>query len=148
VSFLLELEDLEPAVGDRPYTIREEVIEDYPGHYVSDKDAIYGVYDYDSGKKLPNTSRHVTRCIHEKLLFTMKMGPYNYISSTYDGRHGRCSANEFYLYLSNLSSMLVHFTNITGSEETALRLLADLPCSFSPQKTSNTIFPSSWIGWW
>ena len=135
--FLLELDDLEPAVGDRACPIREEVVEDYPGHYVSDKDAIYGVYDYDSGKKLPKTSRRVTRCIHEKLLFTMKMGPYNYISSTYDGRHGRCNANEFYQYISYLSSILDFFQKKTGSEGDALHLLSHFPCPFPKKEISN-----------
>lgn len=96
--FLLELENLtpifEPCVSDEEY-----LVEDVPAHYVSAQFAQYGVYDYDTGLPLPEGYRIVYRYTKGKFLIVMKAGPYNMINSTYDGRHGDCSCDEFRDYI-------------------------------------------------
>ena len=129
--FLLELEDLPIAVGDDITQHMEFVVEDFPGHYTSAKDAIYGVYDYDSGEKLPDGFKIVNRCIHEKLLITMKMGPYNYILSTYDGRHANCSTDVFFTYISTLSSAFSSLRTILRSDEKALAIISKVDNPFN-----------------
>lgn len=135
--FLIELVDLEPVVGDNCTQYMEEVTEDYPGHYVSSLDSVYGVYDYDSGEPLPPGYRTVSRCLHEKLLITMKSGPYNHIQSVYDGRHGNYSSDVFYKYLCKLSSIFKEIKTKVSSDEDAMDILSNLvsksQCS-SPQK--------------
>lgn len=96
--FLLELDELEPILGET--TISSEfVVEDYPGHYVSAQYAQYGVYDYDKGNKLPKGFKLVERYLRGKFLIVLKRGPYNSIRATYDGRHGDCSNTDFREYL-------------------------------------------------
>ena len=96
--FLLELDNLppifEPCVSDEEY-----LVEDVPAHYVSAQFAQYGVYDYDTGLPLPEGYRIVYRYTKGKFLIVMKAGPYNMINSTYDGRHGDCSCDEFRDYI-------------------------------------------------
>lgn len=96
--FLLELDNLppifEPCVSDEEY-----LVEDVPAHYVSAQFAQYGVYDYDTGLPLPEGYRIVYRYTKGKFLIVMKAGPYNMINSTYDGRHGDCSCDEFRNYI-------------------------------------------------
>lgn len=96
--FLLELDNLppifEPCVSDEEY-----LVEDVPAHYVPAQFARYGVYDYDTGLPLPEGYRIVYRYTKGKFLIVMKSGPYNKISSTYDGRHGDCSCDEFREYI-------------------------------------------------
>lgn len=135
--FLIELVDLAPVVGDNCTQYREEVTEDYPGHYVSSLDSIYGVYDYDSGEPLPPGHRTVSRCLHEKLLITMKIGPYNHIQSVYDGRHGNCSSDAFYKYLCRLSSIFKKIKMEVSSDEEAMDILSNYVAKNqfpSPQK--------------
>lgn len=95
--FLLETENLAPVLSvennDGWY---ESVVEDVPGHYVVADDACYGVYDYDSGKPLPEGWMCAERVLQGKFLFVMKLGHYNHISATYDARHCHCSEQEFY----------------------------------------------------
>lgn len=99
--FLLELDNLPPicesCVGDE-----ECLVEDVPAHYVSAKSAQYGVYDYDTGIPLPEGYQIVYRYTKGKFLIVMKAGPYNMIHSTYDGRHGDCSCDEFRSYMNRL----------------------------------------------
>ena len=96
--FLLELDNLppifEPCVSDE-----ERLVEDVPAHYVSAQFAQYGVYDYDTGLPLPEGYRIVYRYTKGKFLIVMKAGPYNMINSTYDGRHGDCSCDDFRDYI-------------------------------------------------
>lgn len=94
--FLLEIGKLAPVIGKgNLYGQQEVLVEDFSGHYVSARDAQYGVYDYDSGEKLPNGFRKVFRCMEGSFLFVMKNGFYNSIGETYDGRHGNCHPIEF-----------------------------------------------------
>jgi len=93
--FLLELEKQEVVVGTQVSEFEECVVEDEPNHYVSAVDACYGVYDYDSGKPLPQIAKVINRRLDGKFLIVLKLGPYNGIVETYDGRHGNCSNIEF-----------------------------------------------------
>lgn len=99
--FLLELDELSPIL-DAPFLNYEFLVEDVPAHYVSAEYAQYGVYDYDSGESFPNGYKIVHRYLHGKILIVLKNGPYNQIPSTYDGRHGLCSNNEFRKYIDYL----------------------------------------------
>lgn len=99
--FLLELDELEPILSDdksndHPF---EFLVEDIPGNYVSAKDEMYGVYDYDTGEKLPEGWKSVRRCYGGKFLICLKYGPYNSIRATYDGRHTQCSSQQFRYYI-------------------------------------------------
>lgn len=99
--FLLELDELQPILGetDRFY---EELVEDYPAHYVSAQYAQYGVYDYDKGNKLPEGAKSVFRYLRGKFLIVFKFGPYNSITATYDGRHGDCNSTQFREYIDHI----------------------------------------------
>ena len=99
--FLLELDEVDPilALGITEY---EPLVEDAPGHYVSAEFEPYKVYDYNSGKPLPEDYRMVYRYLRGKMLFVVKNGPYNAINGTYDGRHGLCSHDEFRKYTQKL----------------------------------------------
>ena len=99
--FLLELDNLDPIFEPCP-SDEEYLVEDTPAHYVSAQFVQYGVYDYDTGVPLPKGYRVVYRYTKGKFLITMKAGPYNMISPTYDGRHGDCSCDEFRKYISSL----------------------------------------------
>lgn len=99
--FLLELEEIEPILSD-PHFGYEILVEDKPAHYVSAQDAQYGVYDYDTGVPLPTESRMVRRFTKGKFLIVLKSGPYNAISSTYDGRHGEYDNISFRKYIESL----------------------------------------------
>jgi serine/threonine protein kinase len=97
--FLLEVENNSPILGNDHEGCEEELVEDIPGHYVSDIDAIYGVYDYESGKKLPEGWRRVSRFTSGKFLILPKLGPYNQTNNTYDGRHNNCTKDELRSYI-------------------------------------------------
>ncbi len=114
--FLLELDTLQPIIEKDKEISYERLVEDYPGHYVSAEYAQYGVYDYDSGEKLPSNYKVVSRYLNGKLLIVLKNGPYNRISSTYDGRHGMCSNTEFRDYISKLIE-LVECLKLEGIDE-------------------------------
>lgn len=139
--FLLELNVLTFAVEDDKKQNIEIVVEDTPGHYVSAKDAMYGIYDYETGKKLPEGYKIVNRCIREKLLFVMKTGPYNSISATYDGRHGDCSSEEFFHYVNNL------LTDISAKIKQGIKefeILSSISKQGNPFKKDNVnLIPSS-----
>lgn len=124
---LLECDELSPIIrGDFDYEI---LVEDRPANYVSAQYAQYGVYDYDTGEPLPVGYKVVARYHKGKLLFVLKSGPYNHISSTYDGRHGQYTSEQFREYISNLiqsksiktksSSVKQHKTNaeVKGLQE-------------------------------
>ncbi|SLJ92140.1 MULTISPECIES: protein kinase domain-containing protein [unclassified Paenibacillus] len=99
--FLLELDELVPIIFDYASSY-EYLVEDYPGSYVSADYSQYGVYDYDSGKPLPDNYKLVSRYIRGKFLIVLKNGPYNAISATYDGRHGDCNNDRFREYISKI----------------------------------------------
>lgn len=83
----------------------ETLVELRPGYYKYIKDADYGVYDYDTGEKLPDGWRWVRRHLEGAFLIVMKTGYYNGISATYDGRHGQCSNFEFRKYIESLEKV-------------------------------------------
>lgn len=99
--FLLEFDELDPVFKGKDVDT-EYLVEDYPGHYVSAKYEQYGVYDYDTGEVLPDGYEVVYRYLRGSFLIVMKQGPYNGISSTYDGRHADCSPDKFREYIKSL----------------------------------------------
>ncbi len=100
--FLLELKEAQPIVNTMVSNYEECVCEDKPGNYVSAVDYEYGVYDYDSGIKLPPDAKIIHRCLKGNFLFIPKYGPYNSITSADDGRYASCSHDEFRDYIDNL----------------------------------------------
>jgi hypothetical protein len=56
------------------------------------------------GKQLPDNYKVVNRYLKGKFLIILKSGPYNKINSTYDGRHGMCSSDEFRSYIGRFNS--------------------------------------------
>lgn len=103
--FLLEAEQMEPVVGVEVDEYYEQVVEDTPGHFVSAVDAVYGVYDYESGVKFPKGAKLIERCLKGKFLIVLKQGPYNQISQMDDGRHNNCSVTEFREYVDTLQKI-------------------------------------------
>ncbi len=99
--FLIEFSEIEPIVSENVYK-EERLIEDTPGHYINCPDAIYGVYDYETGVPLPKDFKFVCRSYSGKLLIVMKNSPYNQIHATYDGRHGKTSSDNFRSYVNHL----------------------------------------------
>lgn len=95
--FLLEAAPLNPIFSGASES--EMLVEDYPGHYVDATDAVYGVYNYDTGKELPKGYRIVERYLKGKFLIVSKMGLYNQMPGTYDGRHSLMNDNEFNHYI-------------------------------------------------
>ena len=97
--FLLELEDLSVVNEKNENVDCESLVEDTPGHYVDASCANYGVYNYDSGERLPDGYRVIKRYLHGKMLIVLKSGLYNKIQGTYDGRHGQFSSEGFRAYV-------------------------------------------------
>ena len=116
--FLLEAAPLSPIFSSMHES--EILIEDYPGHYVDATDSVYGVYDYDTGKKLPKGYRLVERYLKGKFLIVSKMGLYNQMTGTYDGRHSLMNDNEFRHYILRLQERLNELINKGYSEEKVL----------------------------
>lgn len=100
--FLLSFDELDPILQKSEGRDREYLVEDTPGHYVSAQYAHYGVYDYDTGVKLPDGYKLVNRYYGGKFLIVSKNSPYNMINATYDGRHGMCSGEVFRNYIRSL----------------------------------------------
>jgi Serine/threonine protein kinase len=117
--FLLELNELYPILNksDLPY---EYLVEDTPGNYVSAEGAQYGIYDYDSGKPLPEGYKTISRYLNGKFLIVLKDGPYNGIPATYDGRHGLCSNGEFREYVDYLIKVFNQLKDLGMDEESIL----------------------------
>ena len=99
--FLLRLDRLEPVVYQESEE-EEVVVEDTPGHYIKSDTFQYGVYDYDTGEPFPQGARLVSRLLKGCILVVMKIGPYNHIQNTYDGRHSLVRPDEFRSYIENL----------------------------------------------
>lgn len=134
--FLLETGSLPVVVGDQMNKYREVVVEDIPGHFVSAKDAEYGVYDYETGRKLPSGYKIINRYLEGKFLIVPKAGPYNHILTTDDGRHSRCSAEEFREHIKNLQRDSVSKSIETG-ENTFSRSPAQRLQDSDTSKTAN-----------
>lgn len=122
--FLLEATPLNSILGDTTEEGYERLVEDKsnPVHYVSAADAQYGVYDYDSGDKLPDGYKVVYRYTTGKFLMVLKNGPYNQISGTYDGRHGMCNECEFRKYIESLADVTERLEQQGYKKEEILRL--------------------------
>lgn len=99
--FYLELSELTPVLTQ---DIEEELIEDVPGHYVDATYASHGVYDYESGKPLPEGWKQVIRVCKGAFLVVSKGGFYNSITPTDDGRHELFSEADFFEYISNIKN--------------------------------------------
>ena len=132
--FLLELEELEPAVGDNFDEYSEDVVEDKPGHYVSATDFVYGVYDYDTEVPLPAGARLMTRFLRGKLLIVLKLGPYNFINESTDGRHANCTSDEFKKYIASLETAYQMKSNLPDDTWRKLRRTLIDCCPFKPKK--------------
>lgn len=141
--FMLEAEQLEPAVGTEMDEWAEEVVEDGNGKLVSAVDAMYGVYDYDTGEKLPKGSKLITRCLKGKFLILLKQGPYNMIPQMDDGRHANCESGEFRKYIEQLEKLFI--LNKFVEKGTWRKMLGHVVdhCPFKPVRemvdTSNVI---------
>jgi len=96
--YLLEIEKVEPIFHSSEDGI-EVLTEDTPGHYVKSDDFMYGVYDYESGERLPATARLVERFCEGTMMIVMKVGSYNAITATYDGRHGNMTPDQLREYV-------------------------------------------------
>lgn len=131
--FLMEAAPVEEVVGKEVDDYFEQVIEDSPGHYVSAVDYMYGVYDYNTGEKLPSGSRLLIRCLKGKYLIILKFGPYNQISETDDGRHANCSNDEFREYVESLQNLYEQYNLLSEQEwkESYRRIVED--CPFKPR---------------
>lgn len=103
--FLLDLKEMEPIIRKYDGIGYENLVEDRPGHYVHSKYAVYGVYDYDTGEKLPEGFKTVCRYLYGKFLIVLKTGPYNKINGTYDGRHGMCNNSQFRDYIEKIKEI-------------------------------------------
>lgn len=103
--FRLDLKKLTPVICKYDKLDYEYLVEDAPGHYVDASCAQYGVYDYESGKPLPEGYKEVKRYLEGSFLFVLKNGPYNHITGTYDGRHGLFEGGDFRDYIEDLIKM-------------------------------------------
>jgi len=104
--FLLDAEAQSQVDGIECFNGVQNLVEDVPGHYVSDIDAVYGVYDYDEGSPFPIGWRCVTRLTSGRLLIVSKSGPYNSMHEVYDGRHADCSMHVFHKYIEMIETLL------------------------------------------
>ena len=91
--FILELDVLDAITNQNEY--QEELVEDCTGNYIVCPDAHYGVYDYDSGKKLPQNSRLITRFLKGNFLLVSKASVYNQNIADYNGGHSKLTLMEF-----------------------------------------------------
>lgn len=94
--FYLELDNISPILDKN--AMEEELVEDVPAHYVDCKYSVYGVYDYDTGEKFPKGWKLVTRVCKGAFLLVSKIGFYNSITPTTDGRHSSFAEADFYEY--------------------------------------------------
>ena len=102
--FLLEADKLTPVLTTND-VLSEELLEDIPGHYCDAHDFVYGVYDYDSGEKLPPKARKVERFCRGIFLIVPKFGYYNQQPSTYDARHNNCTPDKFKAYIQAMKKL-------------------------------------------
>jgi len=95
--FRLETHELKPS-GTYPEAegSDEELTELEPGNYISRKYLEMGEYN---GKRLPPTTRVVTRHFHGAFVIFQKTSIYNRDSRTYDGRHNTMTDEEFRSYI-------------------------------------------------
>lgn len=137
--FFLEAEEAKP-VESLPisYWGEQNLVEDFPGHYVCADDSIYGVYDYDSGKPLPQGAKIVTRFCRGKFLIVFKTGTYNYIQATYDGRHNVMSNDELRSYFSYLQKG-VEILKSRGLDELTALSVPELCANPFPERMTDRL---------
>lgn len=103
--FLLETQSLRPCgVYDDSNGEYEEVVELSPGEYIERSHHDTGILDYDEDGReipLPRTSRIVSRHMRGKFLIVAKRSIWNRVSSTYDGRHNRMTAQQIRKQIQN-----------------------------------------------
>lgn len=128
--FLLEADKLTPILTTKD-VLSEELVEDIPGHYCDATDFVYGVYDYDSGKKLPQNARKVERFCRGNFLLLPKLGYYNQQNSTYDGRQNNCTAEEFKLYIQKMKDLADAYEKEGYSFKQITYILDKMPNPFS-----------------
>ena len=81
----------------------EVLVEDIPGHYISADTFAYGVYDYDTGEKLPSGAICVSRFFRGSFLITLKQGPYNQcVDYAYQAVHDKVGIGNIRAFMSNL----------------------------------------------
>lgn len=131
--FYMELDRLEP-IGEAPLFSCEHLVEDIPGHYVSAKYSQYGVYDYDSGRPLPEGYKEVTRYNSGNMLIVLKRGVYNKISATYDGRHSQVSFEKFSQYFAGLKEKYNALKVVFGDDGIVLNLPIFSENPFKPKE--------------
>lgn len=131
--FLLELQEQQIEVGTMKTEFEECVCEDTPGHYVNAEYFDYGVYDYETGEKLPEGARVVHRYLKGKFLFIPKFGPYNSIGSADDGRHAFCTAGEFRDYVEALQNVFSMRSYLKKEEWKYLYDVMVNNCPYSPK---------------
>lgn len=128
--FLIETDTLDPILTNND-VLSEELLEDTPGHYCDALDSVYGVYDYDSGNKLPKSARRVERfCKKCIFLILPKLGYYNQQTSTYDGRQNNCTVEEFKTYIQNMKALADEGENRGYSFHEIVSALDKLPNPF------------------
>lgn len=141
--FLLKFSPLDPILEGETYGEAEHLVEDRPGHYVSDKDSVYGVYDYDTGEKLPEGFRNVIRYLTGTFLIVLKGSPYNGIPATYDGRHGQCDRETFRQYMEHLRNLYHALMDQGIPEEKILNLKPFGKNPFNNKQEDASIIPPS-----
>jgi serine/threonine protein kinase len=94
--FRLETGGLEPTGIVGPSRGREELVEIEPLEYIE-----RGYWDEGEycGQRLPPSARLVSRFMAGDFLILQKTSMYNWIGSTYDGRHNQMNADEFRDYI-------------------------------------------------
>ena len=136
--FMLELEELKPILTRDKEVIRELLVEDKPGHYVTAQYEPYKVYDYDSGEKLPEDYRLVMRYLRGNFLITEKFGPYNDIVGAYDARHNMCGTIRFREYISALRTVVNALKEKGVEEDRVLHQFNANPFAPPMEKPSST----------
>ncbi len=156
--FLLKFSPLEPILENEKCGDSECLVEDRPGHYVLAQDSVYGVYDYDTGEKLPEGSRTVNRYLQGTFLIVLKGSPYNGIPGTYDGRHGQCDRATFRMYMESLRAIYHCLMDNKFPEEVILNLpdfgknpfedeQEDAPETFSQERRPNEYIKANFLDW-
>lgn len=155
--FFLELSSIEPILPDSLFSDSVEFLEeDTPGHYVSSRDSVYEVYDYDTGEPLPEGHRGVSRYLKGNILIVLKDSPYNGIPQTYDGRHSQCNNRKFRKYMEYLRDIFNRFIALGYSENRILSAIGQSPfkeerevvlATETPKKVPRAFIEKNFLSW-
>ena len=100
--FLLVCDNID-RVSDEYFTDKyEELLDIGNGTYISSKDEVYGVVDYETGELLPDDYKSILRYFKGTILIVPKQGTYNKIFDAYDARHSYATTDEFNQYMLNI----------------------------------------------